>query len=147
MSEELSCFSNVCEKRGISLCLNVPDEQVVVSADRHLLELMLDNLMSNACKYTNRGGKVEVSLTAGKSKAVIKIADTGIGIPEKEQKNIFTNVYRAENARASQETGNGFGLLQVKRIVELLNGSIRFTSKELVGQLLKSHSNVSMKSL
>ena len=137
LSEELSCFSNVCEKRGISLCLNVPDEQVVVSADRHLLELMLDNLMSNACKYTNRGGKVEVSLTAGKSKAVIKIADTGIGIPEKEQKNIFTNVYRAENARASQETGNGFGLLQVKRIVELLNGSIRFTSKELVGTTFK----------
>ncbi len=133
LSEELSCFSNIGEKRGISLCLNVPDEQVVISADRHLLELMLDNLMSNACKYTNRGGKVEVSLTASKSKAMIKIADTGIGIPEKEQKNIFANVYRAENARASQETGNGFGLLQVKRIVQLLNGSIRFTSKEQVG--------------
>ncbi len=133
LSEELSCFSNVGEKRGISLCLNVPDEQVVISADRHLLELMLDNLMSNACKYTNRGGNVEVSLTASKSKATIKVSDTGIGIPEKEQKNIFTNIYRAENARASQETGNGFGLLQVKRIVELLNGNISFTSKENAG--------------
>jgi len=133
LSEELSCFSNVAEKRGITLRLNVPDDQVVVSADRHLLELMLDNLMSNACKYTNRGGKVEVSLTASKSKAVIRITDNGIGIPEKEQKNIFTNVYRAENARASQETGNGFGLLQVKRIVEMLGGNISFTSKEQVG--------------
>ncbi|MDE7154002.1 MAG: response regulator [Muribaculaceae bacterium] len=133
LSEELSCFSNVGEKRGITLHLNVPDEQVVISADRHLLELMLDNLMSNACKYTNRGGRVEVSLTAGKSKATIKIADTGIGIPLKEQKNIFTNVYRAENARASQETGNGFGLLQVKRIVEMLKGNIGFTSKENAG--------------
>lgn len=133
LSEELSCFSNVSEKRGITLHLNVPDEQVVISADRHLLDLMLDNLMSNACKYTNRGGKVEVSLSASKSKAVIKITDNGIGIPEKEQKNIFTNVYRAENARASQETGNGFGLLQVKRIVEMLNGNIGFTSKEQIG--------------
>ncbi len=133
MSEELSCFNNVGEKRGITLHLQVPDEQVVVSADRHLLELMLDNLMSNACKYTNQGGKVEVSLTANKSKAVIRITDNGIGIPEKEQKNIFTNVYRAENARASQETGNGFGLLQVKRIVEMLNGNIGFTSKENAG--------------
>lgn len=133
LSEELSCFSNVAEKRGISLNLNVPEDQIVISADRHLLELMLDNLMSNACKYTNRGGRVEVSLTASKSKAVIRIADNGIGIPEKEQKNIFTNVYRAENARASQETGNGFGLLQVRRIVEMLNGSIGFTSKEQIG--------------
>ncbi len=133
LSEELSCFNNVGEKRGITLHLQVPDEQVVVSADRHLLELMLDNLMSNACKYTNQGGKVEVSLTANKSKAVIRITDNGIGIPEKEQKNIFTNVYRAENARASQETGNGFGLLQVKRIVEMLNGNIGFTSKENAG--------------
>ncbi|WP_304690918.1 hybrid sensor histidine kinase/response regulator transcription factor, partial [Muribaculum intestinale] len=133
LSEELSCFSNVGEKRGITLHLNVPDEQVVISADRHLLELMLDNLMSNACKYTNQGGKVEVSLTANRSKAIIKIADNGIGIPEKEQKNIFTNVYRAENARASQETGNGFGLLQVKRIVEMLNGNIGFSSKENAG--------------
>ena len=133
LSEELSCFNNVGEKRGITLHLQVPDEQVVVSADRHLLELMLDNLMSNACKYTNQGGKVEVSLTANKSKAVIRITDNGIGIPEKEQKNIFTNVYRAQNARASQETGNGFGLLQVKRIVEMLNGNIGFTSKENAG--------------
>ena len=133
LSEELSCFNNVGEKRGITLHLQVPDEQVVVSADRHLLELMLDNLMSNACKYTNRGGNVEVSLTASKSKATIKVSDTGIGIPEKEQKNIFTNIYRAENARASQETGNGFGLLQVKRIVEMLNGNIGFTSKENAG--------------
>lgn len=133
LSEELSCFSNIGEKRGITLHLNVPDEQVVISADRHLLELMFDNLMSNACKYTDRGGRVEVSLSATKSKALIKVSDTGIGIPEKEQKNIFTNVFRAENARASQETGNGFGLLQVKRIVEMLGGNIGFTSKEQVG--------------
>lgn len=133
LSEEVSCFRNVADKRGVSLNLNVPDEQVVISADRHLIELMLDNLMSNACKYTNNGGKVEVSLSANKSKAIISIADTGIGIPVKEQKNIFFNVYRAENARASQETGNGFGLLQVKRIVEMLNGNIGFTSKEQFG--------------
>ncbi len=128
--------------------LNVPDEQVVISADRHLLELMLDNLMSNACKYTNRGGNVEVSLTASKSKATIKVSDTGIGIPEKEQKNIFTNIYRARNARAfARNRATDFGLLQVKVIVELLNGNIGFTSKRMQGLPLQSRSNVIYTSL
>ena len=105
------------------------EEQIVISADRHLLELMLDNLLSNACKYTNPGGRIDVSLKGNKSKAIVVVSDTGIGIPDKEQKNIFTNVYRAENARASQETGNGFGLLQVSRIADMLHGKISFSSK------------------
>lgn len=129
LAEEVSCFKNVCEKKGIDLQLLMEEEQIVISADRHLLELMLDNLLSNACKYTNPGGRIDVSLKGNKSKAIVVVSDTGIGIPDKEQKNIFTNVYRAENARASQETGNGFGLLQVSRIADMLHGKISFSSK------------------
>ena len=91
---------------------------------------MLDNLLSNACKYTPSGGNVDICLYANKNKVHISVSDDGIGIPAKEQRNIFTNVYRAENARATQEAGNGFGLLQVKRIVDLLKGRISFKSKE-----------------
>lgn len=130
LSEEVSCFKNICEKKGIALGLNNPDDNIVISADRHLIELMLDNLLSNACKYTPEHGRIEINLTANKNKAYIVVSDTGIGIPVKGQKNIFTNVYRAENARATQETGNGFGLLQVKRIIDLLDGNISFISKE-----------------
>lgn len=130
LSEEVSCFRSVCDAKGVRLTLAVPDEAVVVSADRHLMELMLDNLLSNACKYTPEGGHVDITLTANRNRAVVAVGDDGIGIPVKEQKNIFTNVYRAENARATQETGNGFGLLQVKRIVDLLKGRISFKSKE-----------------
>lgn len=135
LSEEVSSFRNVCDKKGVKLTLDVPDEAVVISADRHLMELMLDNLLSNACKYTPEGGHVDICLTANKNKAFITVGDNGIGIPVKEQKNIFTNVYRAENARATQETGNGFGLLQVKRIVDLLKGRICFKSKEGKGTI------------
>ncbi len=52
----------------------------------------------------------------------VDIQDTGIGIPHKEQKLLFSTVYRAENARKSQEEGSGFGLLQVHRLVKLLQG-------------------------
>lgn len=130
LSEEVSCFKNICDKKGVDLSLNIPDNNVVISADKHLIELMLDNLLSNACKYTPEGGSIEVNLQGNKNKAVISVADTGIGIPEKDHKNIFSNVYRAANARATQETGNGFGLLQVKSIIDLLGGNISFTSKE-----------------
>lgn len=130
LSEEVSCFKNVCDKKDIKLTLDVPEESVVISADRHLMELMLDNLLSNACKYTPHGGNVDIGLYANKNKVHISVSDDGIGIPAKEQRNIFTNVYRAENARATQEAGNGFGLLQVKRIVDLLKGRISFKSKE-----------------
>lgn len=130
LSEEVSCFRNVCDKKDVKLTLDVPEESVVISADRHLMELMLDNLLSNACKYTPSGGNVDICLYANKNKVHISVSDDGIGIPAKEQRNIFTNVYRAENARATQEAGNGFGLLQVKRIVDLLKGRISFKSKE-----------------
>lgn len=130
LSEEVSCFRNACDKKGVKLTLDEPDEPVVISADRHLMELMMDNLLSNACKYTPEGGHVEIRLSANRKRAVISVGDDGIGIPFKEQKKIFTDVYRAENARATQETGNGFGLLQVKRIVDLLKGNISFKSKE-----------------
>ncbi len=135
LSEEVSCFRNICDKKDVRLTLDVPEESIVVSADRHLMELMLDNLLSNACKYTSEGGHVDICLSANKNKVHISVSDNGIGIPAKEQKNIFTNVYRAENARATQETGTGFGLLQVKRIVDLLKGHISFKSKEGKGTI------------
>lgn len=135
LSEEVSCFSNVCDKKDVKLTLDVPEESVVISADMHLMELLLDNLLSNACKYTPVGGHVHICLSATKNKANIAISDNGIGIPAKEQKNIFTNVYRAENARATQESGNGFGLVQAKRIVDLLKGHISFKSKEGQGSV------------
>ncbi len=89
--------------------------------------------MSNACKYTPQGGEINIILYGTKHKVYVDIQDTGIGIPHKEQKLLFSTVYRAENARKSQEEGSGFGLLQVHRLVKLLQGKISFRSKENMG--------------
>lgn len=130
LTMEAECFRNSFIRKGIQMTVDVPEESVCMSGDRYFLEMMLDNLLSNACKYTTPGGEVKVMLAASKKKLQIIISDNGIGIPHKDQKKLFTNVHRAQNARESNEVGTGFGLLQVKRIVKMLGGSIRFRSKE-----------------
>lgn len=130
LQEEIGCFQNVCDKKNITLSLSLPDTSACILGDIHLLEMMFDNLISNACKYTPCGGFVKVILTATKNKVTANIIDSGIGIPASEHKHIFSDVHRAQNARESQEAGTGFGLLQVKRIVKMLHGNIEFKSTE-----------------
>lgn len=133
LKEETRYFKDACNRKNIELTLNVPPEPACISADLNLIENVFDNLMSNACKYTGKGGKICLGLRATKSRIYVEVSDSGIGIPEEERKHIFSEVYRARNARDSQELGTGFGLLQVKRIVGLLGGKISFSSSEKTG--------------
>lgn len=128
--DEYLVFRPFCDKKQLSLRLSMPDETIYIPADKHFMEMMLDNLLSNACKYTKPQGEICLSLEVTKRKAVIGVKDNGIGIPKKARKHIFADIYRAENARKSQEEGTGFGLLQVHRIVKMLHGKITFRSEE-----------------
>ncbi len=133
LAEEVASFQSFCDRKQVYLSLSLPREDIYILADRHLLEMLLDNLISNACKYTMPQGKVCLSLNYTKRKVIIEIKDSGIGIPKKDWKHVFTNVHRAENARKSQEGGTGFGLLQVYRIVKMLQGKVSFVSEENKG--------------
>lgn len=133
LAEEISSFQSFCDRKQLHLNLTLPDEDVYVMADRHIMEILLDNLISNACKYTMPQGEVSLRLNYTKQKAIIEIKDTGIGIPKKARKHLFTDVYRADNARKSHEGGTGFGLLQVQRILKMLHGKIIFQSEENKG--------------
>ncbi|MDH6309500.1 signal transduction histidine kinase/ligand-binding sensor domain-containing protein/DNA-binding response OmpR family regulator [Dysgonomonas sp. PFB1-18] len=135
LAEEIASFQPFCDKKQLHLSLSLPDEDVYIMADKHMVEIMLDNLVSNACKYTMPQGEVCLSLNSTKRKAIIEIKDSGIGIPKKDRKYLFTDVYRAENARRSQEGGTGFGLLQVHRIIKMLQGKISFRSEENKGSI------------
>lgn len=130
LSKELASFRALCDKKQLALRLSVPETGVYVPAERHLVEMLFDNLLSNACKYTMPQGTVSVSLRLARRKVVITLKDSGIGIPKQARKHIFSDIYRAENARRSQEEGTGFGLLQVHRIVKMLRGKIVFQSEE-----------------
>jgi signal transduction histidine kinase/ligand-binding sensor domain-containing protein/DNA-binding response OmpR family regulator len=133
--EEVANFQPFCDKKQLSLNLSLPHEDVYTMADRHVIEILLDNLVSNACKYTMPQGKVCLSLSYTKRKAIIEIKDNGIGIPRKARKHLFNEVYRADNARKSHEGGTGFGLLQTHRILKMLHGKITYQSEENKGSV------------
>jgi signal transduction histidine kinase len=91
---------------------------------------MLINLLSNAVKFTPERGEVEVTVAGDADSAVIRIRDTGIGIPEYDQKELFTRFYRASNAVARRIPGTGLGLTIVRTIVTSHGGELTVESRE-----------------
>jgi len=107
------------------------EKNVKIMADIHYLEQAIGNLIDNALKYTDPGKSIEIALKSKNNHAIIKIKDQGIGIPEKEQKNIFKKFSRASNAKELYTDGSGLGLFIVKKIVTAHpEGKIWFKSKE-----------------
>lgn len=104
----------------------------LVMADREKICLVIQNLVENAIKYNRKGGSVVISTDPVKHSLVVSVTDTGIGIPEAEQKNIFGKFFRAENAKQSDK-GTGLGLYIGKTIIEAHHGSIWFESVPNVG--------------
>ncbi len=99
--------------------------------DEKIVELALSNLVNNAIKYSSENTIIDILITQDTTTTSFTIKDNGIGIPEKEQKNIFNRYFRAENALLVQ--GTGIGLNIVKSHLENLNGSISFESTENKG--------------
>ncbi|MEK7628188.1 MAG: PAS domain-containing sensor histidine kinase [Patescibacteria group bacterium] len=105
----------------------------VLQANRRLLRMVLQNLLSNALKYTPEGGHVEIEIGHGGVRVpgiFVRVADGGIGIPKDEQDNIFKRLYRAKNAQKAVADGTGLGLYVVKTVVERAGGAITFESVE-----------------
>jgi two-component system phosphate regulon sensor histidine kinase PhoR len=109
--------------------LKVQTEPAPVLAEKEGFRDAVRNLISNAIKYTPEGGEVYVSLKTNNKKASLTVADTGIGIGEKEKEGVFSEFFRASNAKEFTRSGTGLGLAITKRIVEIHGGSIRFESE------------------
>lgn len=110
---------------------------VEVSGDRDQLLRLLDNLVSNAVKYTPDGGHVRVALDADERQTVFVVEDTGIGIPKAIQATIFDEFVRAENAKQFTENGTGLGLAIVKRIAEGHGATVVLESEEGQGTRIR----------
>ncbi len=105
--------------------------ELYLTSDAHILKNILYNLVSNAIKYTPENKTIEVKTVKNKQNITISVKDEGIGIPEKEQKNLFQRFFRAENA--TNIKGTGLGLYITKKYLDLLKGTICFESKENKG--------------
>lgn len=131
-------FQNEAADRNIDFTVTMENDPPPVLGNSEQIEQMLENLTSNAIKYTPDGGKVKVAFTRATGKMIaISIADTGIGIPEKDQSRLFTEFFRAENARKKQEMGTGLGLSIVKEIVDAHQGTIQVKSRENQGTTVR----------
>jgi signal transduction histidine kinase len=104
-----------------------------IQGDVARLAQLLDNLVSNAIKFTSAGGRVEVSVSREGDDALLAVADSGVGIPEREQARLFERFYRTTAATQKAVQGTGLGLAITKAIVEAHHGAIAFTSSEGAG--------------
>ena len=102
-------------------------------ADAELLSLVWNNLFSNAFKFTEPGGTVSLSLGTSEHHAIVKIRNTGCGMPPEVGTHIFEKFYQGDTSRATQ--GNGLGLALVKRVVDIMQGEIRVESAVGVGSV------------
>ncbi|MGH3037402.1 MAG: PAS domain S-box protein [Gaiellaceae bacterium] len=105
----------------------------LVAGDRARIGQLMDNLVSNAIKFTLEGGRVDVRVRALSKRAVVDVRDSGIGIPATEREHLFQRFYRTSNATELAIQGTGLGLAISKAIVEAHDGRITLTSEEDVG--------------
>lgn len=115
-------------KHGIDI--SVDAEKTVIKGNRNQIYELVYNLCDNAIRYNRPNGKVKISVTEAANKSIIKVADTGIGIPKKHWKRIFERFYRVDKSRSKETGGTGLGLAIVKHIAEHHGGTVTLESDE-----------------
>jgi len=119
----------IAQKRNVELIYESIRE-VTADVDETKLSLAINNLVENAIKYNVENGWVRVTLDADHKFFYVKVADSGIGIPEEYQENIFERFYRVDKARSRETGGTGLGLAITRNVILMHRGAIRLLSKE-----------------
>jgi CheY-like chemotaxis protein len=119
------------ETAGHELAVLLPDQQLAVSADRTRLAQAFVNLLHNAAKYTDAGGRIEVGVLVEKGDAIVTIRDTGIGIPPDRLESVFEMFSQVESAISRSRGGLGIGLSLTQRLVQMHGGSVKAFSEGL----------------
>lgn len=137
-AEEIcNLFKIYAEIKHIRLNYECHCEYLQVWFDRDKMDSILKNILSNALKYTPDGGSVDMCVDESTEKWSVEVRDTGIGIPESEQKDMFRFSFRASNAIHSKAPGNGVGLMLVYKLVCLHKGRIYINSVLRQGTTVK----------
>ena len=126
LCEALLQYESVWERENIDIETDIADD-VLVNADRELLSLVWNNLLSNAFKFTPAGGTVSLTLSTTERYAIVKIQDTGCGMSAETGAHIFEKFYQGDTSHATR--GNGLGLALVKRVVDIVHGEISVESE------------------
>ena len=118
-------YVDIIEQKGIELVCDFDDVKIITAVG--YTDIVWRNLISNAVKFTDNGGKITVSLKATATGAIISVEDTGCGIPSEIGGRIFDKFYQGDTSHSQQ--GNGLGLALVKKVITHIGGKISVSSE------------------
>jgi len=130
-------FTSLAERKKILLNFNAQEENINVYIDKDKIEKIITNILSNAFKFTPKGGKIDFKVLKLEREIEISVKDTGIGIPEERTEKIFDRFYQVDGSNTREGEGTGIGLALTKELVELHKGFISAESKEGEGTTFK----------
>lgn len=129
----LDSLENKIKQKNIKLRLEGVKDLPLIYMDNEKILLVLQNLVENAVKYTPAQGRIKIKAEIKKNKFYFSIEDNGVGIPENDQKKLFSKFFRASNVMRMQTDGSGLGLFIVKNIINKHGGEIKCKSEEGTG--------------
>ena len=130
LANQIVQFEDLIEKKNIELECDI-EEDLYINSEQNYLELVFNNLISNAIKFTDDEGKIMISLKKIDSEYIIEFKDNGCGMDEETGSHIFDKFYQGDTSHSKE--GNGLGLALVKKVIDILGGSIRVESELGVG--------------
>ena len=126
-------LASLAKSKNIELDFVTNRESYTTAVDESKMEKIIDNLITNAIKYSHNNGQIQIDLRCDDKKWLLQVKDNGIGISKKAQRQLFKEFYRGDNAINSKVVGSGIGLLLVKNYVAMHSGNISCSSQENVG--------------
>lgn len=131
LSNIIQKLNKKAQKENIDMITDFDtDNNLSIYTDGESLEIIFNNLISNAIKYNKNNGYVKIKTKKEKDFVIVEIEDSGIGIKEKDLPYIFERFYRADSSRSKETNGTGIGLAVVKELIEALSGKIEVESNE-----------------
>ncbi len=117
------------KKKNLQISFTTEQEPFpLINSELNKIRQAISNIIINSISYTPAGGKIIIDLRTENGKVLVKIADTGVGIPKDQQKDIFTKFFRGNNVRSMETTGTGLGLYISKSFIEASGGKLWFES-------------------
>jgi len=124
----LHLMKEKAKAKDIKITINTTEKPSYLNIVPDDLDIIMTNLIDNAIKYTERGGKIDIDNTITEKEIIVKISDTGIGICEDDINKIFHEFYRAKNAKDIEQDGTGLGLPIIKNVIKKYGGNVNVQS-------------------
>ena len=135
VKQEVRALETSADARNLKLKLHVPSKPLLMHLDEGKIRQVIMNFIDNALYYSRPNTMISITLTQLPNDVKLEVQDRGIGVPLKEQHNLFTKFFRAENAKTQRPDGTGVGLYLAKKVIDGHQGKLIFSSVEGQGSI------------